>query len=165
PKSSTRSPDPLPSHQKSNTPTHLLSSLSQKIKIERTDGNPNRLAAAPTTTTGAAAPTATTAAPQPRGTHRHWISSARACFLSVRRCRTVEAPSPSQELCRRRRKLRHRPRKLCRRCRKLPRRRVEALWPSPSPLFKRALSLSVFAGVAVSFVVAVTPLPPRCREA
>ncbi|XP_020971280.1 uncharacterized protein LOC107625018 isoform X1 [Arachis ipaensis] len=48
---------------------------------------------------------------------------------------------------------------LCRRRRKLPRRRVEALWPSLSPLFE--LSLCVFAGVAVSSVVAVTPLPPR----
>ncbi|XP_020963652.1 transcription termination factor MTERF4, chloroplastic [Arachis ipaensis] len=40
-------PDPLPPNQKSNTPTHLLSSLSQKIKVERTDGNPNGLAAHP----------------------------------------------------------------------------------------------------------------------
>ncbi|QHN96659.1 uncharacterized protein DS421_18g620480 [Arachis hypogaea] len=77
-----------------------------------------------------------------RGTHNHRISS--PLFVGV-------APW----------KLRRRPRKLCRHRRKLPRHRVEALRPSRRLLCSSALSL--FAGVAVSSVVAVTPLPPRRR--
>ncbi|XLU58193.1 hypothetical protein S245_052841, partial [Arachis hypogaea] len=111
----------------SHTPTHLLSSPLSKtqFKLERTEKNPSGTHShriSPNPVARSRCTHRNPAAPQPRGTHSHRISS--PLFAGV-------APW----------KFRRRPRKLCRRRRKLPRRRVEALWPSPSPLFKRSLSL------------------------